>query len=237
MGLIVDPFREMANALRSRSGFDATNIKFSKGLWLAGAAAISMNNAELLGRVDLAMFGWCHWVDKKPVDYFVGYVRDRYKPPRRSQLGDNDPAKWPKKDSDPWVMTFFLPLVDQSDGEIYVYSTSSKGGRDALANLQDAYADNREFHPQDAHKLPSVTLATDHYTHPEFGRVETPLFEIADWVDPPPDMKTIRPPASASPMLALEHTSSGDEPGEYDDSEDPASENPGAGIDAGEIPF
>ena len=241
MELIVDPFREMANALRSRPGFNATNLKCPKGHWLAGAAATSTNNAELIARVDHAMFGWCLWVDKKPIDYHVGFVRDRYKPPRRSQLGHTDPAKWPKKGNDPWQMTFYLPLVDPNDDELYVFSTSSKGGRDALANLQEAYADNREFHPQDAHKLPLVTLSTDHYTHPEYGRVETPLFEIVRWVDPPANMKAVKPPASASPMLALEHTSQelppDDEPGEYDNSENPDSENPGAGIDTGEIPF
>ena len=237
MELIVDPFREMANALRSRSGFDATMLKFSKGLWLAGKDAVQMNDAELIACVDKAMFGWVRWIDKKPVDYWVGYVAERYKPPLRSQLGDNDQTKWPKKGSDPLQMTFFLPLVDPNDGTLYVFSTTSKGGRDALANLQEAYADNRQFHPQDAHKLPLVNLGRDHYPHPEFGRVETPVFEIAGWVDPPANMKAVKPPTSASPMLVIEHTPSGEEPGEYGDSENPDSENPGAGIVTGEIPF
>ncbi len=235
MGLM-DPFREMAGALRSRTGFDGTKLKFSKGQWLAGKDDATMNNAELIARVDQAMFGWCLWIDKKPVDYFVGFVRDRYQPPKRSQLGHTDRTKWLKKDSDPWQMTSYLPLTDPGDGTLYIYSTTSGGGRDALANLQEAFADNREFHPQEAHKLPVVTLSADHYQHPEFGRVETPMFEIVRWVDPPANMKAIRPPAPASQMLAIEHTPqglpSGDEPEGYDDSEDP-----GAGLDTGKVPF
>ena len=226
---LMDPFREMAAALRTKSGFGGVpRMKFTKGLWLAGAADVSMNGAELLAHPDQAMFGWCMWQNKKPVDYYVGRVADRYQPPKRSQLGNNDPAKWEKKDSDPWQLTFYLPLTDLGNGALYVYSTTSGGGRDALANLQEAYADNRQFHPQDAHKLPLVKLEREHYQRPEFGRVEKPIFEIVRWVDPPPDMKAVHPPAPASSMLALEHSAA--------DSNDKFSENPADGLD-GEIPF
>jgi hypothetical protein len=216
MGL--DPFREMAAAMRSRQGFDGTILKFNKGRWTAGKDQNEMNDQQLIAHVDQLMFGYCKWKDKRPVDYRVGFVRDRYKPPPRYKLGDNDPSKWEKGDTDPWQMTFFLPLTQPNSSERYIYPTTSGHGKDALANLQEAFADNRELHPEDADKLPLVSLSGDHYPHPEYGRVETPAFDIVRWVDPPVDMKVIKPPASATPFLAIEHNSqsppeSGSEPG------------------------
>jgi hypothetical protein len=200
-----DPFREMAAAMRGRTGFDGTMLKFSKGQWLAGKNAETMNGAELIAHVDQSMLGWCKWENKKPVDYHVGFVRDRFAPPKRSTLGESDPKDWERRDTDPWQFTFFLPLTDR-DGQLYVYSTTSRGGKDVLANLQEAFADNRQYHPEDAHKLPLVRLSADHYPHPEFGRLETPQFDILRWVEPPPKAaKLIRPPASASPVLAIAH--------------------------------
>jgi hypothetical protein len=200
----IDPFREMANAMRTRAGFDGTMLKFSKGRWTAGKDAAEMNDKELIAHVDQIMYGWTKWEDKKPVDYHVGFVRDRFKPPRRRDLGDTNPDKWERSDQDPWQLTFFLPMTDPNDGEFFVYSTTSRGGKDALANVQDAFADNRELHPEDAHKLPVVSLSGDHYPHPEFGRVEIPAFDIVRWVEPPKNIKQIRPTASASPVLAIE---------------------------------
>jgi hypothetical protein len=230
MNPLSDPFREIAVALRGANAFSGIDrLKFTKGLWLAGVNDHDMRGAGLIGHTDQAMFGWCLWQNKKPVDYHVGFVCDRYQPPKRSQLGDRDPRTWEKPDSDPWQFTFYLPLSEPATGKLYIYSTTSGGGRDALASLQEAYADNRQFHPEEAHKLPLVTLAGEHYQHPEYGRVEKPMFEITGWVDPPTNMKAIRPPAPASSMLALEHTKS-----PPTDSDDEFEKNP---VDDSEIPF
>jgi hypothetical protein len=197
-----DPFREFAAAMRSRTGFDATMLAFKKGIWVAGKDAVEMNNEELIALVDQSMFGWCKWVDKKPVDYHVGFVRDRYKPPPRIELGDTDPTRWERRDSDPWQLTFFLPLADSDTGKLYIFSTTSRGGRDALADLQEAYADHEDG-PEDAGKQPLVALSAGYYGHGQYGRVETPSFKIVGWAYPPDNIKSIRPPASAA--LAVDH--------------------------------
>jgi hypothetical protein len=46
------------------------------------------------------MLGWCKWEDKRPTDYHVGFVRDRYKPPKRSELGDDDSSRWERRGGD-----------------------------------------------------------------------------------------------------------------------------------------
>jgi hypothetical protein len=53
-----------------------------------------------------------------------------------------------------------------------------------------------------------ICLTSDHYQHPDYGRVETPALDIVRWIDPPKDLKVIRPPAAASPGLAIEHSKS-----------------------------
>jgi DNA (cytosine-5)-methyltransferase 1 len=207
-------FREMAAAMRSKIGFDGIMLLFKKGRWTAGKDAIEMNDEELVALVDQSMLGWCKWEDRKPVDYHVGFVRDRYKPPKRSELGANDSSRWEKRDIDPWQFTFFLPLADP-DGSLYIFSTTSRGGRDALADLQEAYADHEE---RDAGKAPRVALSVGRYRHPSFGEVETPVFKIINWVDPPA-IRPIRPPASLSLAIAqpaaIEHKRS-----EVDDADD-----------------
>jgi hypothetical protein len=201
-----DPFRTMAAAMRSRVGFDATMLLFKKGHWLCGKDQASMNDEELIALVDQLMFGWCKWENKRPIDYHIGLVRDRFKPPKRSELGDDDSKQWERRDSDPWQFTFFLPLADPETTELYVFSTTSAGGKDALADLSELYADGRE-RQENAGKAPRVALQATHYVHPEFGRVEKPCLTIVDWVDPPA-IKPVRPPASLSQTigaLQLEH--------------------------------
>ena len=55
-----------------------------------------------------------------------------------------------------------------------------------------------------AHQLPVICLSGDHYNHPDHGRVETPLLDIVRWVDPPKNIKQIRPPKTASSTLVIE---------------------------------
>jgi len=55
-----NPFREMAAAMRSRTGFDGTMLLFKKEIgWKAGKDAVDMNDEELVALVDELMFGWC----------------------------------------------------------------------------------------------------------------------------------------------------------------------------------
>src|SRR5262245_54977325 len=124
-----DPFREMAQAMRARTGFDGAILKFNKGNWIAGKDAINMNEAELIALVDRIMYGFVKWEDKRAVDFHVGFVADRFRPPKRPQLGDTDRSLWDKPSQDPWQLTFVLPMASAEDGELYFFSTSSHGGR------------------------------------------------------------------------------------------------------------
>jgi hypothetical protein len=203
----IDPFREMAAIMRGRQGFDGTLLKFNKeGLWLAGKDGVQMNGVELIALVGESMLGFVLWQNKKPLDYHMGFIRDRYQPPRRELLGHLDRKRWRNTKDDPWQFTHTLPLFDAEESKAFFYSTTSKSGRDCLANLFDAWVSNKETHPKDADKLPLVTLAADSYQHPDYGRVNIPLLEINGWVERPADAKSIMPPVSSTPLLLLEGT-------------------------------
>lgn len=101
-----NPFREMAGAMRARSGFDGNLLLFKKGFWTAGKDAVDMNDKQLTALVDDTMFGWTKWEDKRPVDYAIGRVADGFKPPKRSQLGDHDRSLW-SFDKEPWQLGFY----------------------------------------------------------------------------------------------------------------------------------
>jgi hypothetical protein len=237
--MTIDPFREVAAAMRSRPGFDGTNVKFSQEAgWLAGKDNESLNDAELLARANDVMFGWVLWLDKKPADYQVGFVRNRYQPPRRDQLGHTDKKRWRNQRDDPWQFTFFLPLLSVESGALFTYSTTSQGGKDCLANLLDAYANNKEQHLEDAHKLPLVALARDSYVHPSYGKkIATPLLDIVKWVEPPADLKPIMPPASSN-LLLLDSGGGNAKLIEHDDAKSEfGSENPSSDALDDEIPF
>jgi hypothetical protein len=197
-----NPYHEMASAMRARSAFDGNLLLFKKGFWTSGKDAIDMNDQQLVALVDDTMFGWTKWEDKRPVDYAIGRVADGFKPPKRAKLGDHDQSLW-SFDKDPWQFGFYLPQADDA-GQLFVYSTSSRGGKEAIANLLEAYGDFCE--QEGKNKFPLVGLSSDHYGHPEFGRVEVPIFEILAWRDRPANVKQIKPPAASTPLLTIEHT-------------------------------
>jgi hypothetical protein len=199
-----NPYRELAASMRSKTGFTAPMLLFTKGDWVVGKD--TMNDQELIALPDLSMRGWCKLQDSKPVDFYVGFVRDRYMPPKRDELGDTDPRKWEKtrrgEPKDPWQFTYYVPMANPETAQVCIFSTTSQGGKEAWADLLDAYADSQER--EDAvGKMPRVALRGESYDHWEFGKVHKPIFKIVGW-ETPPAIKPIRAPSSAA-ALAIEH--------------------------------
>jgi hypothetical protein len=203
-----NPFREMAASVRGKTGFDATILRFNGGDWTAGKDNINMNDEEFIVLADHLMLGWCKWQDGKPVDYRIGLVRDRFKPPHRGELGDNDVSRWERRGNerkDPWQFTYYVPLVDPRTAQLYIFLTTTDGGKEAWADLSAAYADSQD--QQDTvGKMPRVALCSDDYIGQHGGTVHKPIFKILGCEDPPPGLRPIRPPIPAA--LAIEYGAS-----------------------------
>jgi hypothetical protein len=96
--------------------------------------------------------------------------------------GVNKPAA---KARDPWQFSNMLLLIDQNASAIFTFTTSSKGGIDAIGNLCKSYGREVLMRPGE---YPVVALGSGSYQHPNrsYGRIKTPSFAIVGWVDKGP---------------------------------------------------
>jgi len=181
-----DPFMAYANSVKAEYILGKL-LKFSKGDYVAGEDDESVpHGTRMVAAMDLLTIGYVKWIDGKPVEHRMVLVASGEKPPRRGELGDDDPAQWPDKDTkgeprDPWALTQYLPLIAE-DAELFTFSTSSRGGIGALAGLARAYARGRGAHPN---KFPVVQLGVDAYQHSNnsYGRIKVPTLKLVGWED------------------------------------------------------
>jgi hypothetical protein len=176
-----NPFADYADAAQSTS-IVGKLLKFSKGDWLAGKDEDEMKDGTaFVANMAELMTGWQRWEDNKPTEQRMGKVMERYQVPARHTLGDTDREQWEVdgtgKERDPWQRTNYLLLKGESDGELYTFTTSSKGGLDAVAKLCKDYAPYLVQKPND---WPVIEIGSDSYAHPnkDFGRIKVPTFKI-----------------------------------------------------------
>jgi hypothetical protein len=187
----VDPYAQLAASL-AQPGMDCTQLKFSKGRWLAGRDEQDAGGKLLLADLDNLMIGWRRWSDKRITDQAVGLVGEGFKPPRREDLGDMDDRQWERdsngKPSDPWQFGFYIRLVDPETEEAFAWSATSNGARRVVGDLLNAFVRRRRKHPEAC--TPLIRLAADFYKHKDFGRVDIPKLEIVEWraSDTPPSL-------------------------------------------------
>ena len=212
-----DVFNQYGESASSRPL--GTFLKFSKGDWLYGMDGKELpRGTKMVANMLQFRIGWQRWWDNKPTDQESGLLISGYKPPRRSELGDHDQNEWEVdettgKPRDPWQFFNAVPMTDVKGEELYIFSTSSRGGIGALGELCKIYARFRRLNPT---KLPIVALGVDSYMHSNraFGRIKVPQFQLAGWAD-----VTLFQKAEAAALAAAseENGDDGDEGDEGDD--------------------
>jgi hypothetical protein len=175
-----DPWRSFVTAFDAQSTMRGKLLKFSKGFWIAGSDGPELpRGTQLTARVDELAHGWTKWKGQKPVEHHLGRFAEGFIPPARSALGDEDESLWEtdknERPRDPWAFSFYLPLEGQ--GETYIFTTSSWGGKKAMRNLCDAYT--RREKPE---LLPLVELDVNQRRHKDFGNIPEPLLDVVGWV-------------------------------------------------------
>jgi hypothetical protein len=200
-------FRQAAAAMRSRTGFDGTffTLNGESGHYAGGKDKTIMDGRKVLADVFNLCVGQQKFADGKPIYIDVGFVRDRHMPRPREQLGDLDKSRW-RNGVDPWQLAYYPPAYEEETRQRYIFTTSSTGGKDALATLQEAFADHNETLA--AAQCPVVELLSDSYVNNFGKRIYFPIFGIVGWVDQPSFFRAVTPPPSAAlivkPPLALE---------------------------------
>jgi len=178
-----DPFTAYANAMAPRN-IVGTLLRFSKGDYLAGEEGAAVPGGTMMtANVGELLVGWVLWADNKPTQQIMFRVADGKPVPKRSELGHTDQERW-EVDShgekrDPWQFTNYLPLLAES-GELFTFTTSSRGGIGAIGELCRRYSQHRKHHPD---VLPMIALDVDSYQHKikEYGRIKFPRFTPAGW--------------------------------------------------------
>jgi hypothetical protein len=200
--------RKSASEMRSAGGrsFDGDFAAFNgeTGEWKAGKAKTVINGRQAVADVYDLMLGWQKFKDKKFVYCGIGFVRNGHQPPARELLDERDEALW-SSDKDPWQLCHYLAMFDPETREQFVFTTSSAGGKDALAELQDAFADHNEALAPGAREWPIVELAGDSYVNSYGKTIHKPIFDVVGWCAPPPAFRQPRVPPSAPLPGAIEH--------------------------------
>jgi hypothetical protein len=180
---VIDPLAAYADAI-SPQYIVGKMLRFSKGDYIVGKDDTVKPGTQFTANPDELLAGWIKWFDNKPVDQIMVRVDDGIRPKKREELGDTDVKQWATdsngKPKDPWQFTAYLPLMDEN-GELFTFTTNSKGGHGAIADLARRYAKHRNKHPN---VLPLIALNVDSYLHkdPQLGRIKFPVFEPAGYV-------------------------------------------------------
>ena len=178
------PAKQEANAIgqaaQEDAGFEKL-LKFKKGVYECDNAEVPLDSEYIAHCVGWTKC-WIKFVDAKVVDRTMYRVADGRRAPDREELDDNDRNKWGNgpngQPSDPWVYQYLLPL-ENKEGDLVVFVTSSIGGKRAVADLCKSYArrtDRTGVSEQPVIKLGKAVMPTRMY-----GDVPRPLFTIVGW--------------------------------------------------------
>jgi hypothetical protein len=195
-----NPFEVFGKAVVRRPLFDL--LKFNKGDYLRGRYSEETPlGSEWVVVMPSLETGWIEWRESKPVNRFMGRLIEGFVRKPRHEMGQTDQAQWEQDGQghprDPFQLTNEVIFVSRDLSEVYLFTTSSKGGIGALGELAGHYGARIRQRPDD---YPVVKLSSSSYAHSDrsIGRVKTPLFPIAAWVDRTPYDKAVEKNASAS---------------------------------------
>ena len=125
-----------------------------------------------------------------------------------------------------WGKVVSIPMAaltgeDADDDVQVVFKTGSKGGLKAYAQLMTAFiARYNELDLDERQDVyPIVHLGESSYKHPKYGKIFTPVFEVAGWADV--DGEEFAPPKKARKKKAAKAAAPAPEPEEQEQEEAP----------------
>jgi len=171
-----------ADALLASTQTHEKLLKFRKGKYFVMDDEVRAGT-EFIAHASQLTLGWVKFVGNKVVERKMGRAADRFAPPERNELGDMDKSEWEYRDGeaqDPWSFQHLLPLENPETGEVYIFTTSSIGGRIAAEQVVQAYA--KRLKHTGSRSLPIVQITVSQMSTKNVAR---PHFEIVGWEDAP----------------------------------------------------
>jgi hypothetical protein len=179
-------------------------LKFRKGDYFIGEEPVPLGTKYIAHAIGWTKC-WIKFVDGEVADRKVYRIALGEQPPEREDLDDLDQDNWPEgvdgKPADPWSFQYLIPLERISDGEVVIFTTSSFGGRRAVADLCAAYA--KRTTKSAGCGQPIVRLAKAEMPTKKFGKVPRPHFEIVGWDEPPGDIDEGPPPVTSEDEFGI----------------------------------
>ena len=162
-------------------------LKFSKGDYMAGENNEDIpEGTEVLANMETLAVGWIKWEDNKPVEQLMGLVCEGFQPPKRNTLDATDETLWETDDQtgqprDPWQFTNQLVMKEPGGDQLYTFSTSSRGGINAMGELCKVYGKHFRSAPD---AMPVVSLDVGSYMHSNkaFGKIKFPILTVKGWM-------------------------------------------------------
>ena len=177
-------------AARADAGYERL-LKFKKGDYRVGEEAVPLGT-EYLAHVIAWTKVWIKFVNGELIERRTFRVAKGERPLEREDLDDSDETRWPEgidgRPADPWVFQYLLPFESITSGEIVVFTTSSFGGRRAVADLCAAYAKRAAKYRSGQ---PIIKLAVTEMPTKKFGKVPRPDFRIVGWDEPSPNAEPV----------------------------------------------
>jgi hypothetical protein len=148
-------------------------LKFSKGHYLGGSDEVPVGT-EYIAHVTQWAIGWVKFAGGRLVEKRIGRVADDFVVAQRDSLDDRHLAG---TQDDPWSRQAYLPFEHTESGEIVIFVTGSAGGRNAIADVCRVAAKHLD------RGNPIIRLNVTSYRHPEYGRIEKPVFDIVGYTE------------------------------------------------------
>lgn len=169
------------NAAQQDAGFEQM-MKFKKGVYECDGVEIKVGTkmtAHVIGWTKC----WIKFKDQKVVERKIYRVAKGEFAPDRSDLDEKDEKLWAlvdKRPQDPWSFQYLVPMENEN-GDIRIFVTSSYGGRRAVGDLATAYGRRAQQEPNCGQ--PVVKLDVAQMPTKSFGTVARPQFTIIGWND------------------------------------------------------
>lgn len=144
-----------------------------EGLWVYGADDIEVQPGSLWAANPTSLMdGFCAWGDSELLGEEMQPMTSPT-PLLASQMADVG-APWKRQ-----IAVQMVCLNGEDQGQAVLYKTSSKGGLKAASGLIDAIIEQIELGSSDI--VPIMKLETDSYKHKKYGKIYTPVLDIAEW--------------------------------------------------------
>jgi len=200
-----DPNRFIAGAanMQKAGAARADFLRMDKsGEWFYGQDDNPVHPNDLLYIDPMgSVHGWQCWADTD-IPGVQPELIDTIKAPHYDPMPER-PAAVPERGRE-WAEMYGISAI--MNGNKLVYTTTSMGGKDALANLYGAIM--AQFAENPNHMVAIVKLTNDWYKHKKYGKTFVPVFEVVGWTDKPPvgtgapAPKAARKTAAPAPVAA-----------------------------------